>query len=70
MSEDHDRRPNSVNVGWARNVNGNLCAKIAGVWATVYRDSAGSFRFVRKHVFSRERFATERDACEAARHAA
>lgn len=72
MNERREVRRTSASAGtWTRNANGNLCAKIAGVfWATVYQDKTGSFRFVRKHMFSREHFATERDACEGARRAA
>ena len=51
---------------WTRNANGNLVAKLDGVWATVYRDNL-QYCFVRNHVFSRETYATEGEACEAAR---
>ncbi len=50
---------------WKRNAKGNLVAKLDGVWATVYLDSHG-YRSVYKHRFSRETYATEREACEAA----
>ena len=59
-------RPRSTAFGNnSRNAKGNLVAKLSGVWATVYRDDQG-YRFVRKHVFSHEKYATEREACEAA----
>lgn len=50
---------------WTRNANGNLVAKLDDVWATVYRDGKG-YRSVYKHRFSRETYATEREACAAA----
>ena len=50
---------------WTRNANGNLVAKLGSTWATVYRNNL-QYRFVRNHVFSRETFATEVEACEAA----
>lgn len=57
--------PMVVASGWIRNHNGNLCRKISGHWCTVFKHD-GRFRFVRNHVFARETYATERDACEAA----
>lgn len=51
---------------WARNAKGNLVAQVGSTWVTVYRDNV-RYRFVRNHVFSREAYATEGEACEAAR---
>ena len=57
--------PMVVASAWIRNARGNLCRKISGQWCTVYKRD-GRYRFVRNHEFSRETYATEREACEAA----
>lgn len=57
--------PMVVASPWIRNGRGNLSRRIAGEWCTVYKRD-GRYRFVRNHVFSRETYATEREACEAA----
>lgn len=57
--------PRVVASAWIRNGRGNLCRKISGHWCTVYKHD-GRYRFVRNHEFSRNTYATEREACEAA----
>lgn len=61
--------PVVVTRPWIRNTKGNLCREIAGVWYTVF-ERRGTYRFVRKGVFSKRRYPTEREACEAACEAA
>lgn len=62
-------KPVVLSSPWIRNAKGNLRRQIAGVWYTVF-EFRGTYRFVRNGVFSKRRYATEREACEAAYEAA
>lgn len=61
--------PRVVASPWIRNTKGNLCRNISGQLCTVFKQD-GRYRFVRNHQFSRETYATAREACEAACHLA